>query len=111
MKHEKAKCAALWLGLSLALASGGCNRAQVNDDVRDLKRTGDDVEAHVRDGVETAKQGAEKVKQELPAATQRAHDEIVAVGREVKSTLDTASDKVRRETAPVRDALHDDKKE
>ena len=102
---KKAKSGALWLGLLLALAA--CNRARVEEDVNDLKRTGDDVEQKVRDGVQAAKQGAEKVKEELPAATERAKEELVAVGKEVKDTLHKAADKVKEETAPVRDAVRD----
>jgi predicted transcriptional regulator len=108
MKVEKAKSGALWLGLLLALAAGACNRSRVEEDVHDLKRTGDDVEATVRDGVHAAKQGAEKVKEELPAATQRAREELVAAGKEVKETVEKVREKVRHETAPVRDALHED---
>jgi len=110
MKVQKAKSGALGLGLLLALAAGACNRGRVEEDVRDLKRTGDEVEATVRDGVHAAKQGAEKVKEELPAATERAREELSAVGKEVQETIDKAREKVRQETAPVRDALRDESK-
>jgi len=105
MNFERAKSGALRLGLLLALAAGACSRARLEEDVHDLKRTGDDVEATVRNGVNAAKQGAEKVKEELPAATERAREELVAAGKEVQHTLDKAKEKVHQETAPVRDAL------
>ena len=76
-------------------ASGACRREQI-----------DDVAASVNQTVQTAKQGAERVKTELPAATQRARDELAAVRDAVKQKIEGTSEKVRDEADTLREKAH-----
>jgi gas vesicle protein len=95
------------VALAVAFAFGGCHRTQVDED---LKQTGKDVAATVRDSVESAKDGAERVKTQLPAATERAKAEVVAVGEEVRTTLKNAGDKIKEGASEARDAVKPDEK-
>jgi hypothetical protein len=96
MKTKAFKGSAWWVGAGIALAlTGACRRETVQRNVDDLKDTGRDVAASVHEAAETAKQGADKVKNELPAATERAKEELTVAGEKVKQGLHVAGAKIR----------------
>jgi ElaB/YqjD/DUF883 family membrane-anchored ribosome-binding protein len=111
MKTERApRSSAWWLSAAVALVLGAaCHKATVDRNVEDLKDTSRDVAATVNEAAQTAKQGAEKVKTQLPAATERAKEELTAVGEQVKDTLHSAGAKIREGADEARDKVGDKK--
>jgi hypothetical protein len=109
MKNERAhNKSAWWLSAGIALVLGGaCHKETVDRNVEDLKDTGRDVAATVQEAADTAKQGAEKVKTQLPAATERAKGELTAAGEKVKDTLNSAGAKLREGADDARDKVDD----
>jgi hypothetical protein len=106
MKTQALKSSAWWVGAGIALAlSGACRKETVERNVDDLKDTGRDVAASVHEAAETAKQGADKVKNELPAATERAKEELTAAGEKVKHGLNAAGAKIREGADEASDAV------
>jgi ElaB/YqjD/DUF883 family membrane-anchored ribosome-binding protein len=100
------KSSAWWVAAGIALAlTGACRKETVERNVDDLKETGRDVAATVHEAAETAKEGADKVKTELPAATERAKDELTVAGQKVKHGLNVAGAKIREGADEASDAI------
>jgi hypothetical protein len=91
---------------ALGVAYFGCDRGEVREEVQEMKEAKRKLSREVKAHYEDAKDEAQKLKEQLPAADE-VKSELVEAGAEAKEVLLRVGERMKQQAIDLKDELKD----